>query len=376
MQARYGTGTVVNKNGKWLWVGYYVDENGKIKRPTKSFKTEKEALLYQAEQISKTTIQKEKLSQDLTLSQVFEIWKKETTVSETTKKNIIANFNKHIIPKIGNNKIKHLNTISFQRYLYELNENGLSTKTTYNIYTDLKTIVNYALSEKIIYENSLDDFSIEKPRSHRTAENVLSMSDYNKIMLSDDNRNTFYYNAILFLAETGIRVSELAIKESDIHEFEKDGSTYSYLYLERSIKRVLLEDNKTTSLKVINDLKTSQSERKIYLNGFASYAVESQIQYKREHKIKSPFIFTTSNGSLIEQRNLLRSFHSMCDRVGVKRYGLHSLRKCFINRSLSNGIQPFDLAKFTGHSVQTMYKYYHELNDDSGIKIINASENR
>lgn len=376
MQARYGTGTVVNKNGKWLWVGYYVDETGKIKRPTKTFKTEKEALLYQAEQISKTTIQKEKLSQDLTLSQVFEIWKKETTVSETTKKNIIANFNKHIIPKVGNNKIKHLNTISFQRYLHELNENGLSTKTTYNIYTDLKTIVNYALSEKIIYENPLEDFSIEKPRSHRTAENVLSMSDYNKIMLSDDNRNTFYYNAILFLGETGIRVSELAIKESDIHEFEKDGSTYFYLYLERSIKRVLLEDNKTTVLKVINDLKTSQSERKIYLNGFASYAVESQIQYKREHKIKSPFIFTTSNGSLIEQRNLLRAFHSMCDRVGVKRYGLHSLRKCFINRSLANGIQPFDLSKFTGHSVQTMYKYYHELNDDSGIKIINASENR
>lgn len=376
MQARYGTGTVINKNGKWLWVGYYVDENGKIKRPTKTFKTEKEALLYQAEQISKTTIQKEKLSQDLTLSQVFEIWKKETTVSETTKKNIIANFNKHIIPKIGNNKIKHLNTISFQRYLHELNENGLSTKTTYNIYTDLKTIVNYALSEKIIYENPLEDFSIEKPRSHRTAENVLSMSDYNKIMLSDDNRNTFYYNAILFLGETGIRVSELAIKESDIHKFEKDGSTYFYLYLERSIKRVLLEDNKTTSLKVINDLKTSQSERKIYLNGFASYAVESQIQYKREHKIKSPFIFTTSHGSLIEQRNLLRAFHSMCDRVGVKRHGLHSLRKCFINRSLANGIQPFDLAKFTGHSVQTMYKYYHELNDDSGIKIINASENR
>ena len=52
-QAEYGTGTVTFKNGKWIWTGYYKDNTGKIKRPQKSFKTQKEALVYQAEQISK-----------------------------------------------------------------------------------------------------------------------------------------------------------------------------------------------------------------------------------------------------------------------------------------------------------------------------------
>lgn len=49
---------------------------------------------------------------------------------------------------------------------------------------------------------------------------------------------------------------------------------------------------------------------------------------------------------------------------------------CLDNRSLQNGITPFDLAKFTGHSMQTMYKYYHDLNITAGLKIIEASEKR
>ena len=59
MQAKYGTGTITKKNGKWVWVGHYKDDTGKIKRPTKTFKTEKEAMLFQAEQVSKTQIKKE-----------------------------------------------------------------------------------------------------------------------------------------------------------------------------------------------------------------------------------------------------------------------------------------------------------------------------
>ena len=377
MQSKYGTGTIQHKNGKWLWVGYYKDKTGKIKRPQKTFDTEKEALLFQAEQISKTTIKNEKLSQDLTLEVVFKKWLQETTVSETTKKNTTANFNKHLLPLMGKQKIKNLNQLTLSRYLNDLCENqGKSTKTVYNIYTDLKTVINFAIKEKIIYENPLSDFTPPKPKAQHTAKNVLTTEDYTKIMMNEENQKTFYYNAIMFLGETGIRASELAIKEQDIHKTVIEGEEVYYTTLERSIKRVLSNDNKTTTIKVINDLKTTQSERTIYFNGFATGAIKKQLEYKKEHKIKSPFIFTTSTGTLMEQRNLLRAFHDMCKRAEVKPMGLHSLRKCFINRTLANGVEPFDLAKFTGHSIQTMFKYYHSLGNKTALKIINASENR
>ena len=136
------------------------------------------------------------------------------------------------------------------------------------------------------------------------------------------------------------------------------------------------DDLKTSKLNVIEQMKTDDSNRIIYLNGFAMQAIERQLEYKKQHKIKSDFIFTTSTGTLLEQRNILRAFHSFCENANIEKRGLHSLRKCFINRALQNGIQPFDLAKFTGHSMQTMFKYYHDLNKIAGLKIIEATENR
>ena len=79
---------------------------------------------------------------------------------------------------------------------------------------------------------------------------------------------------------------------------------------------------------------------------------------------------------MLDQRNLLRALHMMCENAGIPKRGLHSLRKLFINHTLRQGITPFDLAKVTGHSVQTMFKYYHDLDDELLTQIANASENR
>lgn len=377
MQAKYGTGTVRQKDGKWIWVGYYRDETtGKIKRPTKTFNTEKEALLYQAEQISKTTIKKEMRSKDISLEDVFKLWLKETDVAETTKRSITHNFNAHILPQIGQSKIKNLPCVNFSNYLKKLVEDGKSEKTTYNIYTDLKTVVNYAIDEGIIYENPLEEFNVPKQTKPKRIVNNLTQEEYDKIMLNDENRKSFYYNCILFLGETGLRVSELAIKEDDIEFVKVEDETVPLVFLDKTVKRILQADNKTTKLQIIEQMKTDNSSRIIYLNGFAMSAVEKQIEWKRKNNIKSPFIFTTSTGTLLEQRNVLRAFHNFCKNAQVEKKGLHSLRKCFINRALQNGITPFDLAKFTGHSVQTMFKYYHDLNVKAGLKIIEATEKR
>ena len=376
MQAKYGTGTVRQKDGKWIWVGYYRDEHGKIKRPTKTFNTEKEALLYQAEQISKTTIKKEMRSKDISLEDVFKLWLKETDVAETTKRSITHNFNAHILPQIGQSKIKNLPCVNFSNYLKKLVEDGKSEKTTYNIYTDLKTVVNYAIDEGIIYENPLEEFNVPKQTKPKRIVNNLNQEEYDKIMLNDENRKSFYYNCILFLGETGLRVSELAIKEDDIEFVKVEDETVPLVFLDKTVKRILQADNKTTKLQIIEQMKTDNSSRIIYLNGFAMSAVEKQIEWKRKNNIKSPFIFTTSTGTLLEQRNVLRAFHNFCKNAQVEKKGLHSLRKCFINRALQNGITPFDLAKFTGHSVQTMFKYYHDLNVKAGLKIIEATEKR
>lgn len=378
-QAKYGTGTVYQtKDGRFKWQGYYVDSTGKKHRPSKIFNTEQEALIFQAEQLKKTQIKKVQKSKDLTFNAVCELWKEDVkngvvVISETTRKNTIQNLNKHLIPLFEDNLIKNLSVVKIKRYINNLKEQGRSEKTLYNIYTDLKKIVNYALDKGYIYENPIADYVVKQPKVTGRPVNVMSFKEYELIMNNEQNKKLYYYWTIMFLAETGLRSEELAIKKQD-YVIAENGTPY--VLIDKSIVRALNDDDKTTTLRLTDNVKSEASKRRVPLNIFAQNAVENQLAYCKEHNIRSPFIFCTTTGTMLEKRNLLRALHSMCRNAGIEKRGLHSLRKEYINHTLKNGVQPFDLAKITGHSIQTMYKYYHDLDDDLLQRVANASESR
>jgi integrase len=378
-QVKYGTGTIFQtKDGRWKWQGYFVDDTGKKHRPTKTFNTEAEALKFQAEQVAKTEVKKAMKSKDITLAECFDLWKEavkegSVKISETTRKNTIQNFNKHLLPLLGHQQLNKLNVTTLKRYFTKLRKDGSSVKTVYNIYTDLKQVVKYAMKQGIIYEDPLSGFDIEKPKASGQVVNVMTFAEYEAIVSNPENKKSYYLPAIMFLAETGLRVEELAIKKTDYHLTE---SGTAYIVINKSIVRALTDDDKSTELRLMDNVKNDASVRKVPLNAFAQNAVENQLAYCKENEIRSPFIFCTTTGAMLDQRNLLRALHMMCENAGIPKRGLHSLRKLFINHTLRQGITPFDLAKVTGHSVQTMFKYYHDLDEELLTKIANASENR
>lgn len=378
-QVKYGTGTIFQtKDGRWKWQGYFIDDTGKKHRPTKTFNTEAEALKFQAEQVAKTEVKKAMKSKDITLAECFDLWKEavkegSVKISETTRKNTIQNFNKHLLPLLGHQQLNKLNVTTLKRYFTKLRKDGSSVKTVYNIYTDLKQVVKYAMKQGIIYEDPLSGFDIEKPKASGQVVNVMTFAEYEAIVSNPENKKSYYLPAIMFLAETGLRVEELAIKKTDYHLTE---SGTAYIVINKSIVRALTDDDKSTELRLMDNVKNDASVRKVPLNAFAQNAVENQLAYCKENEIRSPFIFCTTTGAMLDQRNLLRALHMMCENAGIPKRGLHSLRKLFINHTLRQGITPFDLAKVTGHSVQTMFKYYHDLDEELLTKIANASENR
>lgn len=378
-QVKYGTGTIFQtKDGRWKWQGYFVDDTGKKHRPTKTFNTEAEALKFQAEQVAKTEVKKAMKSKDITLAECFDLWKEavkegSVKISETTRKNTIQNFNKHLLPLLGHQQLNKLNVTTLKRYFTKLRKDGSSVKTVYNIYTDLKQVVKYAMKQGIIYEDPLSGFDIEKPKASGQVVNVMTFAEYEAIVSNPENKKSYYLPAIMFLAETGLRVEELAIKKTDYHLTE---SGTAYIVINKSIVRALTDDDKSTELRLMDNVKNDASVRKVPLNAFAQNAVENQLAYCKENEIRSPFIFCTTTGAMLDQRNLLRALHMMCENAGIPKRGLHSLRKLFINHTLRQGITPFDLAKVTGHSVQTMFKYYHDLDEELLTKIANASETR
>ena len=380
MQAKYGTGSIFQMpDGRWKWQGHYVDETGKKHRPSKIFRTEGQALKFQAEQLQQLEVQKaKKLNNSYTFNDIFEMWmedvkNKKVKISETTRKNSIQNINKHILPLYSYMPITKINYIHFQRYIEKLKKQGKSPKTIYNIYSDFKKIISYAIKNEYIFEDPLLKLEIEKPKAPKKPVNTILLEEYKKITDNTENQKSWYYRPIVFLAETGLRVEELAITEDD---YITTSSGLSYIIINKAIIRALTDDNKHSYLKVVEDLKTSGSVRKVPLNAKAKAIIDEQIEALKNKNIKSDFIFCSSSGKLIEKRNILRAFHTFCDNSGIEKRGLHSLRKLYINNTLQNGATPFDLSKITGHSIQTMHKYYHDLDDDLLLKIALQSEKK
>ena len=84
----------------------------------------------------------------------FDPWKEavkegSVKISETTRKNTIQNFNKHLLPLLGHQQLNKLNVTTLKRYFTKLRKDGSSVKTVYNIYTDLKQVVKYAMKQGI-----------------------------------------------------------------------------------------------------------------------------------------------------------------------------------------------------------------------------------
>ena len=78
MQAKYGTGSIFKMpDGRYKWQGFFIDETGKRHRPSKIFKTEAEALRFQAEQLQKLEVEKAKnaITKRVLIEESRQYWK-------------------------------------------------------------------------------------------------------------------------------------------------------------------------------------------------------------------------------------------------------------------------------------------------------------
>lgn len=77
-------------------------------------------------------------------------------------------------------------------------------------------------------------------------------------------------------------------------------------------------------------------------------AVTTEIERHRREQLRerlaalvwvdASLVFTTSVGTALERRNVNRSWHSLCDQVGVRRVRIHDLRHTAASLLLSQGV--------------------------------------
>ena len=366
--AKGGTIQKLN-NGKWQWVGYYIDNEGKEKRPKKTFSTKKEAEAYRkAQHDHKTNLTNLKKKRTYTVEEYYNKWRFETWTTEeyysfNTTGKWDSVFNRHILPYLKNEKIDYIDFTRFQKHLDDLNADGKSHKYLLNIVQALKSMLKFAEEEELISINNIDRLKVKGRKKEYQIFNVLKESDFNNIYDYMAERSYYYADFFMFIHETGIRSEEIVITEKDID------------FMNRIIRiRRFIKDKKDVSTgkfsKEITPYGKSQSSyRQIPMTELAERAIKKQLEYKANNNIKSEYIFTSKTGGTVDNAAMLRSWHYVIRKLNenneyqIPKCGLHSLRKLFCKNARDKAdLEWLVIQRLMGHSdISVTQKVYYSM---------------
>lgn len=298
----------------------------------------------------------------ITVKEAYAIWQRdywniEGNILENTIRGYISIYNKHLLPVIGDCEIDNIDVVKLQQYYNSLANNGMKAKTIKNINQALESMLHYFQQKKELNEIQIDTIVLPKSRGNNEIANPISEEEYIKLL---SYLSGHYKWVIPFIAETGVRVEEIAIPLSCVDKDRK------LINIEHAVKRKYIDYQKqTTKLVCSHYLKAEASYRTIPITPTVEIIIDNQLAYLKSNNINSKYLFPNTNGEIIEPRNLLRYYHELLDKAGLTHRGLSSLRKLFIKRMVLGGMQPKVLQKIVGHSeFSTTMKYYMVIDDN------------
>ncbi len=285
---------------------------------------------------------------------------------------------KHIIPALGEIKLKDLTSKQIQQFFNEEAKTGngknggvLSPKTMRNMRVVLDVALKQALAEELIHSNPIPLTVIKSARTKK----LEVMTDETQEILERylfENEDP-YHPAILFDLYTGVRRGELcALRWRDYNE--KAGR----ITIDETVRRLTNYDAKPGEPKTIlvfNDTKTDSSCRELQLPVFLQDLIaEQKRKFTAKFHVPQPddFIFFSRNGKMLDPDNLQHHFLRILRKLGLEELKFHAIRHTFATRAIEGGIDVSTVSGILGHSnVTTTTRFYVHPREKAMTKAMN-----
>lgn len=343
-----GEGSIYQRkttDGRWcasVSLGY--DENGKAIRKTATAKTRAEVVKKLREMQRQFEDGLPLPDRSMTVAQLLERWYEDVLrhqVAEGAALGYMSVARNHLIPTLGRKKLMALTTSDVDRLLSMKLDSGLAVSSVRRIRSVLAQAIDQGIRWGAVNRNVAT--LARAPRAPRREGRTLT-PEQAVILLNQlvGHRNEALYTLML---SVGLRKGEaLGLKWEDLDERR------AILQVRRQLKR------ETTGI-VVADTKTPRSRRAVNIPGPMMKLLKTHRARQAEERlalgeawVDSGFIFTSSIGTPIDPRNVLREFKSICASAGLGDWHLHELRHSAASLMLAKGVPLQVVSEVLGHA--------------------------
>ena len=274
----------------------------------------------------------------------------------------------HIVPELGDVRMKNLTPSKLQEFVHEKSENGrvdseggLSVGSVKKIFHVLSGALTHAVKMKIIRSNPAK--GVELPKDNRKQDEKYETWSNEELrrFLEVSKEESSYGPVYRMAAHYGLRISEITgLRWSDI-DFEKRKIQISQSLVQIGGKMKF------------GPPKTKEGEREIEFTKDMNSRLKKHKQQQNKRKMKlgpswegeHELVFPATNGAPLRHRNLRREFNQLIEKAGVPQVRFHSLRHSCATLLLEQNEHPKIVKKLLGHSsIETTLDTYSHVSTD------------
>lgn len=250
----------------------------------------------------------------------------------------------HILPSLGNIKLKDLRADHLQSFYSQKINSGLSKRTVQMMHVLLRTALKQAVKWDLVVRNVTD--LVEAPRPVKSAPKFFTKEQLNKFL--ETVKGHKWYLIYLLLIYGGFREGEVL----GIHYEDCD-----------MVNRAINVRHSVITLKTglaITEPKTKTSRRAVTLPKVAYDELKKHLDQLESNQ---GLIFTTSVGTPISPRNFIRHFKQALKDAGLPDIRVHDLRHSHASLLLASGVNPKMVQERLGHAsiTLTLSTYSHTI---------------
>lgn len=346
-----GIGISQRKDG--LYTARYTNRRGKRKQAY--FKKLQECRQWIADERFQDEHGSVEAMENMTVDAWFKYWITEIkgkNVRPNTIRNYNERYNKNIKDHIGNlllSEVKPLHCQGILNKMADTYRNSTIEQTRVALFTLFESAVENELIIKNPVTKGIKCISGKPSKEKR----VLTLEEQRLFL--EGAKACSNYNQYAFLLQTGLRTGEMVgLKWSDI-DFDK-----KIMHIRRT-----MEYRHSVGEWRIGEPKSKSGYRDVPLTQEAINILTNQKKKLTHMKVIpmefSEFVFLSRKGEPTKNSTYDTKLFYYCDKIGIKRFSMHTLRHTFATRCIEAGMQPKTLQIILGHSNIgiTMNLYVH-----------------